>query len=658
MVAVDLYPADPSVAKADFFELKIGKAGSDPVYSEDGSTLLQLPEASFDVVAMSLVLSYLPAPEKREAMLLKAKRLMKSAQSSQSPHDTGLLLIAEKASIFNTVDNDKKSGDGGTGDVPRHHIPLLSVWRNKICSFGFDLMKYRCLVSAQRSHVFAFRVSSSNINTHQNSNDMAAYNNDDKLWIQQDFDVVDGEDEQRSRDLDLNLTGASNTDSTATSEVIPVAIVGGGIGGAALALALELRGIPYQLFEKDINMHVRKQGYALTMQQGSTALEALGIGKESLLRFGVPSSSHISISNHNVILGQYGDVTRKGGRPNAEPKIVFAKQDCMSVSRPGSIKEKGRQNIHIPRQKLRELLFERVSPSCISWGKRLVSCSECDDFVSLHFDDGSECRAAVVAAADGIHSTLRKLSSPKSKLHFLGLVVILGISEGVLLDEQSQARIQVQWVDGSSRAFCMPFDKNHTMWQMSFPILEESEALKIGSFSPAELKNKALELCGDWPSPLSDLLHATTSEYVSGHPVYDRDAFEDCNYDLQVSQDRKRSRIAFIGDSAHPMSPFKGQGANQAILDSLSLARALYASTLRKPLGRSIEATLDYYHQEMRMRSSSKVVKSRDAAVYLHSSDALGFGNVTRASAAALLSASASSSISSLPLPALLPSEE
>jgi 2-polyprenyl-6-methoxyphenol hydroxylase-like FAD-dependent oxidoreductase len=74
------------------------------------------------------------------------------------------------------------------------------------------------------------------------------------------------------------------------------------------------------------------------------------------------------------------------------------------------------------------------------------------------------------------------------------------------------------------------------------------------------------------------------------------------------------------------MSPFKGQGANQALLDALSLARALY----REP----IDVALSTYANEMLSRSAVKVQASADAAQFLHTDVAIEQGNVTRGAAA------------------------
>jgi len=204
---------------------------------------------------MSLVLSYLPSPELREAMVLKAKRLLKPTQrhlSNKAPHDTGLLLIAEKCSIFNSGSTVDGINVENVENIPRHHRPLLSIWRNKICSLGFDIMKYRYLVPAQRSHVFAFRVSCSNVSR---SKDADSVDDCSKMWIQQDFDAVSDRDEDEVQDLnksmqsnlhrsrgpvsakDLNLGSQGHG---TVDDVLPVAIVGGGIGGAALALVKHL----------------------------------------------------------------------------------------------------------------------------------------------------------------------------------------------------------------------------------------------------------------------------------------------------------------------------------------------------------------------------------------------------------------------------------
>ena len=82
-----------------------------------------------------------------------------------------------------------------------------------------------------------------------------------------------------------------------------------------------------------------------------------------------------------------------------------------------------------------------------------------------------------------------------------------------------------------------------------------------------------------WHKPLVSLLEATDVNNISGHPAYDRDPY--------IVGASPYSRIVFAGDSAHCMSPFKGQGANQALLDSISLSRAIASSDITNPKKRS-----------------------------------------------------------------------
>lgn len=82
-----------------------------------------------------------------------------------------------------------------------------------------------------------------------------------------------------------------------------VAVVGAGLAGCAAALALRQRGIPAVVLERDNNFAERKQGYGLTMQQGSQALTRLGL---SLDDWGVSSKSHFMFDWRGSILGYFG----------------------------------------------------------------------------------------------------------------------------------------------------------------------------------------------------------------------------------------------------------------------------------------------------------------------------------------------------------------
>ena len=81
-----------------------------------------------------------------------------------------------------------------------------------------------------------------------------------------------------------------------------------------------------------------------------------------------------------------------------------------------------------------------------------------------------------------------------------------------------------------------------------------------------------------------------------------------------------------LGDAAHPMAPFKAQGANQALIDGVALARELGATDLAPAAlrrNRGVEAALDAYWAAMLPRAKTKVDASRRAAALLHSPAAL-----------------------------------
>ena len=112
----------------------------------------------------------------------------------------------------------------------------------------------------------------------------------------------------------------------------------------------------------------------------------------------------------------------------------------------------------------------------------------------------------------------------------------------------------------------MPYASDTVMWQLSFPMPEE-DAKALSALGAQALKEEALLRC-QWHDPIPQILATTDDAQVSGYPVYDRALLDSKSLE-------KGTQVTLIGDAAHPMSPFKGQGANQALLDALALAREI-----------------------------------------------------------------------------------
>ncbi|CAD7957958.1 unnamed protein product [Amoebophrya sp. A25] len=87
---------------------------------------------------------------------------------------------------------------------------------------------------------------------------------------------------------------------------------------------------------------------------------------------------------------------------------------------------------------------------------------------------------------------------------------------------------------------------------------------------------------------------------------------------------RPRPLVTLLGDAAHAMSMFKGQGANQALLDGQLLAKLLIKASSTRTSSSSTKALrncLSRFEREMCQRAGAKVFQSREACRNLHVED-------------------------------------
>lgn len=178
-----------------------------------------------------------------------------------------------------------------------------------------------------------------------------------------------------------------------------VAIVGGGPGGLTLARLLQQGGARVMVYERDLSRDARVQGSALDLHGGSglAALDEAGLLDQFWARHR-PDLDRLRLTDAQgtVLHDHLRRMTGAGKRPEIE------------------------------RGPLRDILLDSLEPGTVQWDSKLESANVQGDGVALHFANGSSADADLVVGSDGANSRLRNLVTPV-RPSYVGVTLVEGI---------------------------------------------------------------------------------------------------------------------------------------------------------------------------------------------------------------------------------------